>query len=298
MSEQDHHQITEVQVAEPAKKKRKRKRKQKTDDDVKNADSDPASADAPTSSQASSSSMANDCTAFIEGFPFDSSEEGLKEFFSGYGCSVESMRLPVWQDTGRLRGFGHVVFASEDDATRAIEEVSGKSIGKRYIVVKKPNVPKQEMNRSGEVRDQPKGCKLVFVKNLPYDSTESDLHEAFSTFGKVLEGGCRIARNQNNENKGFGFVEFKEPEFALAAVQQASKPFGLKVGGRPVFVDFEEGKAKGSFRLGDGQFYSKVASERNGAGGRGGRGVRGGRGGRGRGGSGRGGGPFGSGGRG
>ena len=62
--------------------------------------------------------------------------------------------------------------------------------------------------------------------------------------------------------QGFGYVEFKEPEFALAAVKQASKPFGLTVSGRPVFVDFEEGKAKMSFRLADGQFLKSQGDEK------------------------------------
>ena len=52
-------------------------------------------------------------------------------------------------------------------------------------------------------------------------------------------------------------MEFKNVEGAYSAVRRASKPFGIVVGGRPCFVDYEEGTMKGSFRDSEGKLYKK-----------------------------------------
>lgn len=107
----------------------------------------------------------------------------------------------------------------------------------------------------------------VFVRNLPYAATEEDILENFRVCGKILEGGVRIARNHSTgQSKGFGYVEYKNSEGAYAAVQKAAKPFGLKVLGRPVFVDYDEGSMKGSFRNKDGKLWTKEYGDRGGRG--------------------------------
>ena len=277
---------------EKKKRKRKRNRKKKTDTtDAKN------NANEPETDAAKLSSVEH--TVFIEGLPFTSSEEEIRSFFTDLGCSdILQLRLPVWQDSGRLRGFGHVVFASLETRNRALSsEVNGKELGGRYITVKEANAPRAGTTIGAAlggrpVREQPKGCKTVFVRNLPYSATEEDILESFRVCGKILDGGVRIARNHSTgQSKGFGYVEYKNEEGALASVQKAAKPFGLQVQGRPVFVDYDEGTMKNSFRGGDGKLWAKEHGELRGGGGRGGGrggGMRGGRGGRGMRGRGRG----------
>ncbi len=273
---------------EKKKRKRKRNRKKKTDTtDAENAN-EPEAADT-----AKLSSVEH--TVFIEGLPFTSTEDQIRAFFTDLGCSdILQLRLPVWQDSGRLRGFGHVVFASQETRTRALSsEVNGKELGGRYITVKEANAPRAGTTIGASlggrpVREQPRGCKTVFVRNLPYNATEEDILESFRVCGKILDGGVRIARNHSTgQSKGFGYVEYKNEEGALASVQKAAKPFGLQVQGRPVFVDYDEGTMKNSFRGGDGKLWVKEHGDLRTGGGRGGggrgrgggRGMHGGRGG-------------------
>lgn len=264
---------------EKKKRKRKRNRKKKTDT------TDAENANDPEADTAKLSSVEH--TVFIEGLPFTSSEDQIRAFFTDLGCNdILQLRLPVWQDSGRLRGFGHVVFASQETRTRALSsEVNGKELGGRYITVKEANAPRAGTTIGASlggrpVREQPKGCKTVFVRNLPYNATEEDILESFRVCGKILDGGVRIARNHSTgQSKGFGYVEYKNEEGALASVQKAAKPFGLQVQGRPVFVDYDEGTMKNSFRGGDGKLWAKEHGDlRSGGRGGGGRG-RGGRGG-------------------
>ena len=112
---------------------------------------------------------------------------------------------------------------------------------------------------SGGPRAQPDNCRTVFVKNLPYhDITEEDVQNVFRSCGKIVDGGVRLARNyQTKQLKGFGYIEFKNPEGAYAAVQRASKVDGVKVGGRVCYVDYEESVMKGSFRTAEGKLWQQ-----------------------------------------
>ncbi len=204
-------------------------------------------------------------TVFVEGLPFTSTESDVRFFFTTHDChDIVQLRLPTWQDSGRLRGFGHVVFASQETRLRALsDEVNGKELCGRYITIKEANAPRAGTTAGAvlggaPVRAQPGGCKTLFVRNLPYDASEDDIRESFQICGKINDDGARVVRNHSNgQSKGFGYVEFKNAEGALAAVQKASKPFGLTVLGRPVFVDYDEGAMKGSFRDKEGKLWSK-----------------------------------------
>lgn len=297
---------------EPKKRKRKRKRKKASADDT---DADGSKDNASVNVDATKL-QSTEHTVFIEGLPFTSSEEAVRSFFASHGCTdIVQLRLPTWQDSGRLRGFGHVVFGSLETRNRALSgDVNGKELGGRYVTVKEANSPKagttagefgfvlisrlfiynhtsliisttNETTGSAigrKARDQPEGCRTVHVRNLPYDASEEQILESFRVCGKILEGGVRIARNHiNGQSKGFGYVEYKNAEGAYAAVQKASKPFGLNVSGRPVFVDYDEGSMKGSFRNKDGKLWSKEhgqqqqSNQGRGGGGGGGRGMAG-----------------------
>mmetsp|Transcript_26055 Transcript_26055/g.53744 ORF Transcript_26055/g.53744 Transcript_26055/m.53744 type:complete len:366 (+) Transcript_26055:100-1197(+) len=256
------------------KRKRKRKRNKKSTEDASGGTTaKDSAADSDVSKQVSA-----EYTVFIEGLPFTSTEDDIRAFFDSHGCQdILQMRLPKWQDSGRLRGFGHVVFNSMESKKRALsDEVNGKDIGGRYIAIKEANVPRPGTTAgaglgAGGIREQPENCKTVFVKNLPYHATEEDILESMRVCGKILDDGVRVVRNnQNGQSKGFAYVEYKTMEGALAAVQKAAKPFGMSVLGRPVFVDYDEGHVKGSFRGRDGKLWTKEhPSNKDSSGGRG-----------------------------
>ena len=254
------------------RKRRKRTRKKKSGDSTPDGPENKGV----TSQQQQQLQLANSVehTVFIEGLPFTSTESDIRFFFTSHDChDIVQLRLPTWQDSGRLRGFGHVVFASQETRLRALsDEVNGKELGGRYITIKEANAPRAGTTAGAvlggaPVRAQPGGCKTLFVRNLPYDASEDDVRESFQICGKIIDDGVRVVRNHSNgQSKGFGYVEFKNAEGALAAVQKASKPFGLTVLSRPVFVDYDEGAMKGSFRDKEGKLWSKEHTSASSAG--------------------------------
>jgi RNA recognition motif-containing protein len=57
----------------------------------------------------------------------------------------------------------------------------------------------------------------IYVGNLSYDVTETDLQEAFETFGAVAS--VSIIKDQfSGQSKGFGFVEMPSASEAQAAI--------------------------------------------------------------------------------
>ena len=60
--------------------------------------------------------------------------------------------------------------------------------------------------------------KRLYVGNLEYSTTDSDLEELFSGEGKVVY--AKVIRSLDGKSKGFGFVEMDTPEEAARAIEK------------------------------------------------------------------------------
>ena len=111
-------------------------------------------------------------------------------------------------------------------------------------------------------------AKKLYVGNLAYDTSDSDLQRLFEEFGTVTSAQV-ITDRETGRSKGFGFVEIGSDQEAQAAISALN---GKEIGGRALTVN-----------------EAKPREDRGGGGGRGGYGGGGGGGGRSGGGGGRGG---------
>ena len=71
---------------------------------------------------------------YIGGLSFDTTDDGLRTFFEQAG-TVESASVITDRDSGRSRGFGFVEMATEAEASKAIEELNGKTLDGRALTV-------------------------------------------------------------------------------------------------------------------------------------------------------------------
>jgi cold-inducible RNA-binding protein len=71
---------------------------------------------------------------FVGSISWDSTEDSLKEFFSAAG-TVTSASIIMDKMTGRSKGFGFVEMSSEEEAQKAIEELNGKELDGRALVI-------------------------------------------------------------------------------------------------------------------------------------------------------------------
>jgi len=75
-------------------------------------------------------------------------------------------------------------------------------------------------------------AKRIYVGNLPYGSTETELREMFEKHGKVLSVDVLMDR-ETGRSRGFGFVEMDDADAAKAI----EKLNGADLGGRPLRVN-------------------------------------------------------------
>jgi RNA recognition motif-containing protein len=73
----------------------------------------------------------------------------------------------------------------------------------------------------------------IYVGNLSYNTTESDLRDLFTPFGNPSSVAVIMDR-QTNQSKGFGFVEFDNDAEARAAIAALN---GKEIGGRSLKVN-------------------------------------------------------------
>jgi RNA recognition motif-containing protein len=74
--------------------------------------------------------------------------------------------------------------------------------------------------------------KSLFVGNLPFKATESELEEVFSAYGKVHSVKL-LSDRETGRPRGFGFVQMDDTE-ATAAIAALD---GSDFGGRPLRVN-------------------------------------------------------------
>jgi len=99
-------------------------------------------------------------------------------------------------------------------------------------------------------------AKKLYVGNLSYDTSDSELQKMFEVYGTVQSAQVIMDRD-TGRSKGFGFVEMGSDEEAKAAINGLS---GKEVGGRSLTVN-----------------EARPREDRGGGGGRGGYGGGGGR---------------------
>ena len=231
-----------------ARKRRKKEKKERQKAKAAAAEAPPAAAPAPAPAPVDDEAAR---TVYCEGLRYDEAEDDVRAFFEAHGA-IKELRLPRYQDSGRLRGYGHVEYESANGAAAALK-ASGSSLGGRYVTIQ-PSKAKDRAIRTP--RPRPDGCRTIFVKNLPYDIPSDALRRSFEKFGKIND--VRLAvHNHTQRQKGFGYVTFVKETSAEAAVRGQG---AVKVRGRAVYVDYDApgGGPKASFRAATGQPWAKT----------------------------------------
>ncbi|KAG9311025.1 hypothetical protein JVU11DRAFT_8922 [Chiua virens] len=140
------------------------------------------------------SEMKDEGKMFIGGLNWDTTDEGLRKYFSEFGkvdaCTI--MRDP----DGRSRGFAFLTFEDPESVTAVLARdhlLDGKSID-----------PKRAIPREEHLRNT-----RYFVGGLSPTTTADSMREFFSTFGKVIDATVMVDR-ESGRSKGFGFITFED----------------------------------------------------------------------------------------
>lgn len=91
---------------------------------------------------------------YVGNLNFDANEEEVKELFGTYG-SVEEVKIVMDRFSGRSRGFAFVKMASQEDAGKAKEALSGQAFQGKTLVIdwaREEQKDRPAGGRSGERR--------------------------------------------------------------------------------------------------------------------------------------------------
>ncbi|KAF9074528.1 hypothetical protein BDP27DRAFT_1259161 [Rhodocollybia butyracea] len=135
---------------------------------------------------------------FVGGLSWDTSDEGLRNYFSQFGkvdaCTI--MRDP----SGTSRGFAFLTF-EDPNAVHAVTArdhfLDGKAID-----------PKRAIPREEHLRNT-----RYFVGGLAPTTTSESMKDFFAAFGKVVDATVMLDR-ESGRSKGFGFVTFEDADNA------------------------------------------------------------------------------------
>nr|XP_025131740.1 polyadenylate-binding protein 4-like isoform X1 [Bubalus bubalis] len=197
---------------------------------------------------------------YIKNFGEEVDDENLKELFSQFGktLSVKVMRDP----SGKSKGFGFVSYEKHEDANKAVEEMNGKEITGKVIIVGRAQkkVERQaELKRKFEQLKQERISRYqgvnLYIKNLDDTIDDEKLRKEFSPFGSITSAKVML---EDGRSKGFGFVCFSSPEEATKAVTEMN---GRIVGSKPLYVALAQRKEERKAHL-TNQYMQWVAGMR------------------------------------
>lgn len=134
----------------------------------------------------------------------------LHDTFSQFG-NILSCKVAM-NENGESKGFGFVQFETAEEANEATAKVNGMVLEEKRLFVG-PFLPRSDRENSGSERR----FTNVYVKNIPEEVTDEQFEKAFAEHGEVTS--AKIMRKDDNTSRGFGFVNFKEPEAAKKATE-------------------------------------------------------------------------------
>jgi RNA recognition motif-containing protein len=85
---------------------------------------------------------------FIGSLAWTTTDDSLRDFFATVG-TVSSANVIVDRDTNRSKGFGFVEMSSEEEAKAAVDQLNGKELDGRAIVVNEAR-PREERPRNND----------------------------------------------------------------------------------------------------------------------------------------------------
>eukprot|EP00826_Nyctotherus_ovalis_P004826 TRINITY_DN1106_c0_g1_i6.p1 TRINITY_DN1106_c0_g1~~TRINITY_DN1106_c0_g1_i6.p1 ORF type:complete len:400 (+),score=127.21 TRINITY_DN1106_c0_g1_i6:176-1375(+) len=145
---------------------------------------------------------------FVKNLPGDYSSRQLFDLFSRFG-KISSCRV-VYDAKGECKGYGYVQFENKEVADTALKTMNGEEVNGSKIEVVFFKVQETRSNAYNN----------LFVKFIPKRFTDEDLKNLFAPYGEITSAAVMKEKPDSAENRGFGFVCFKNTEDAKLAEEK------------------------------------------------------------------------------
>lgn len=192
---------------------------------------------------------------YVKGFPKSPEEFGEKELealFAEHG-EITSAKVVIDAEKKENKGFAFVNFATKEAAAAAVAGLHEKTYkDTKHVLYVQPHQSlanrKQFLKGKYEQANRTKfaGTNL-FIKNLGDKVDDAQLNEMFAPFGTIKSG--KVMVDESKKSKGFGFVNFENPEDATKAVSEMNNKM---INGKPLYVALAQTKAERRERIQQG----------------------------------------------
>lgn len=171
------------------------------------------------------------CNVFIKFLPVEVTDTGLYAMFSKFG-EITSYKVMVDPITGCSLGYGFCRYKTPEEAERAIKCMSGTVIGNKTLLCKLSH---------GISKNNSLPNNNLYIKPLLPTTTEKDLIDIFSKYGKIVD--CKVMLDRNTGlSRQIGFVRFETIEDATKALT-ATNGLQLDENFPPIVVKYAENES-------------------------------------------------------
>jgi hypothetical protein len=122
----------------------------------------------------------------VGGLPSDAVDADLYTIFEPFG-KIESAKVMLNVHTCESRGYGFVLFSSQEAGCRAFGEMNGKSVTLRGHTFTLDIKSSEWDGKQASIE-----TNAIYVRNIPASVTEDELRSVFSTFGSIVSITSRI----------------------------------------------------------------------------------------------------------
>ncbi|CAF1015308.1 unnamed protein product [Brachionus calyciflorus] len=186
---------------------------------------------------------------FIKNLDKSIDNKALYDTFSTFG-NILSCKIII-DETGQSKGYGFVHFETNEAAEQAIKAVNNMLLNDKKVFVGKFLSKNQRVESSTA-----KKFTNVYVKNFGEQINDDEFRQLFEKYGEVTS--CVVVRDMEGKSKGFGFVNFREPESAESACKELNES---ELNGRKIYVGRFQKKAERSTVL--RRIHEEKKQERN-----------------------------------
>ncbi|XP_031626863.1 squamous cell carcinoma antigen recognized by T-cells 3-like [Contarinia nasturtii] len=153
----------------------------------------------------------DDVSIFLSNLAFDISKEQIIAAFPELNIKDVTM---VIGPGGRSKGYGYAELGNPSEVEKAIK-FDRRPIGGRPVFIKK--VLRDKNIRSTFKYSEGKESNKIFIKGLPFNTTQDELQILFGTFGKIKD--TRLVTKKDGKFKGIAFIDFESDTAANKAVE-------------------------------------------------------------------------------
>jgi polyadenylate-binding protein len=158
---------------------------------------------------------------FVKNIPEKVTPREFYEYFSQFG-DILSAKLNE-DENGKSFGYGYINYQDQDSAAKAFDSSNGKVIwGENKQIEVKNFLKKNERINEGN--------KNIYIKNIPNDFTDKDIHNLFDKYGVIT--WAKVITD-NSTNRKFAIVNFEHDESVQVAIDNTN---GIKIGEYQLFV--------------------------------------------------------------